>query len=155
MCSIAISRLSRQLPVTFRTVHRVAIHGMYSRQKMRKENADRGVNISDSIVKRVWSETDDATTRVLITASLAVSPAITAAAARQSPNPRGAKRGAAVLPQKARMLSLLSDTGCRSKLYDRRYQIRTEAVKMTVKAFLINPMMFLDTSDITACISGL
>ena len=146
--------LSFQLPVTFLTAHRVAMQGMYRRQNSIKENADSGVNISVRVPNRDWCGMDEVTTNVLIMASLALSPAITADAARQSPKPRGSKMGETVLPSIASMLSLMSEAGCILKLYDCRYHTRTEAVKITVKAFLINPLTLSDTRDNTAFMSG-
>lgn len=154
MWAAAISALSAQLPEAFLTEQRVAIQGIYKRQNIIKENADKGVNISVSILKNEEYD-DEVTTNVLIIASLAASPAIKAEAARQSPKPIGSRTGETVLPRNASMLSLLSETGCMSIPYDCRYQTRTDAVKITVNAFRMKLMTLTAASDKTPRTSGM
>lgn len=83
------------LPEVFAIAAMDAAHGAYSRQNTRKENAERGVKICASIIGRlmpVLPPTDTPSAiivSVLTTASLADRPVIRAAAACQSPNPRG------------------------------------------------------------------
>ena len=103
------------LPEVFAIAAMDAAQGAYSRQKTRKENDDIGVKIRESIIGRlvpvlppVLPPTDNPSARtvnVLTTASLADRPVINAAAARQSPKPRGANIGAASLPAAAKRLS--------------------------------------------------
>ena len=102
------------LPEVFAIAATDAAQGAYSRQKTRKENADSGVKICASIIGRVRpfipellpAQTPSArTVNVLTTASLADRPVINAAAARQSPKPRGAKIGEASFPASAKRLS--------------------------------------------------
>ena len=69
--------------------------------------------------------------------SLATRPVTAATAARQSPQPRGAKMGAMTEPMEASMDSL-SSTISRRKLKVCRNQMRAQARKMTVPAFLMN-----------------
>ena len=81
-----------------------------------KAKAEIGVKISPSINSReAVPEAPANTAIVLTTASLAVKPVIRAVAARQSPKPKGAKRGAAALPIRASMLSSLLETMLKPK----------------------------------------
>ena len=82
------------------------------------------------------------TLRVLTTASLAVKPAIRAAAARQSPKPSGARTGAISRPTMARRLSALSLTTLRRTSKVWRNQMTMVATKMTVKAFWMKSRAF-------------
>ena len=99
------------LPEVFAIAAMDAAHGAYSRQNTRKENAERGVKICASIIGRLMpvlppTDTPSAiTVSVLTTASLADRPVIRAAAACQSPNPRGVNIGAASFPAAAKRLS--------------------------------------------------
>lgn len=78
-----------------------------------KENALNGEKSCVSIADMEPSPTvQDNTAKVLTTASFAESPAITAAAARQSPKPSGANTGSVNFPAEASRLSLLSETIC-------------------------------------------
>lgn len=119
------------LPQVFASTVIDAAHGAYRRKKTKNEKADRGVNICSSISGRLvlmavlvgraaWLNREKAaklpplppsarTTNVLTTASFADNPVISAAAARQSPKPKGAKTGAMNLPAAAsRLFSGLS-----------------------------------------------
>ena len=119
------------------------------------ENALSGENICDSIEGReLLPPAPDITANVLMMASFAVKPARMADAARQSPKPNGAKNGAADLPSIARRLSSLFVTISISLLNDCRNHTMTDAMKITVKAFLINPTTFCQTTCITIFRSG-
>ena len=86
-----------------------------------KEKALNGSKISDSvIIGGIPAEAaeEEVTTRVLIMASFAKSPEMTAAVAFQLPKPSGANMGAQIRPIDASMLSSPEETGCISKLYD-------------------------------------
>lgn len=124
-----------------------------------KEKALNGSKISASVitggVPAEAAEEDEVTTRVLIMASFAKSPEMTAAAAFQLPKPSGANMGAQIRPIDASMLSSPEETGWISKLYDWRNHISTDAVKITVNAFLTKPRIFSHTRDITLLISGI
>lgn len=131
------------------------MHGIYSRQNIRKEKAPAGENITDSMEKSAEPFGEpDRTAKVLMMASFAEMPAMTADAARQSPKPSGANTGAAAFPIAARRLSALSETRCRLPSKERRNHMTTEAVNMTVKAFLTKLMTFVHTEVKTTCISG-
>ena len=105
-----IMMLQRQLPVSFRTVASVAIHGTYSRQKTMNEIAPAGVKMLLSSENEDIPELLAITENVLMIASFAESPAIIADAACQLPNPSGSKNGATDLPKNTSMLSRQSET---------------------------------------------
>ena len=105
-----IMMLQRQLPVSFRTVASVAIHGTYSRQKTMNEIAPAGVKMLLSSENEGIPELLAITENVLMIASFAESPAIIADAACQLPNPSGSKKGATDLPKNTSMLSRQSET---------------------------------------------
>ena len=102
-------------------------------RKREKKNLRVGVNI--------W-ETADAplseparTERALAAASFAGSPLMSAAAALQSPKPRGSRKGEMDSPRCARRLSSGEEVICRSASRFSRSHIRAEAISITVKAF--------------------
>ena len=124
-----VERSSRRMVAT------AATQGVYSSVKVRKLMAEAGVNSAGSAAANSPVPTPSSTPSVLITASLAVNPVISAVATRQSLKPSGRNSGASSRPMMASRLSALSCTGFRwlSKLC--RNQMMTVARKITVKAF--------------------
>lgn len=100
-------------------------------QKRRKEKPEGGVKISETDAPLPSVRTE----RVPATASFADSPLIMAAAALQSPKPRGAKRGEMKLPRWARRLSSGEEAFSKPGPRFSRSQQTAEAARITVKAF--------------------
>ncbi len=122
-------------PYSLRTAAKAATQGMYSRVKVRKEKADKGVNNCPSrVVRPASSPAPTRMARVLTTASLAVRPVIRAVEAIQLPKPRGANRGATKPPMAASILSELSATMLSRVSRVWRNQMMMVARKMMVKA---------------------
>lgn len=150
VCPKSISRLMLILPVSLRMTVSVAMQGTYSRQNTMKENADKGVKISvNNVARDAPPAALERIASVLSAASLAETPAISADAARQSPKPRGVKKGAADFPRKARMLSSISVVICRCILKFWRNHMMMDAAKMIVNAFRMKPRQLLMTGRIT------
>lgn len=150
VCPRSNIRLILILPVSLRMTVSVAIQGTYRRQNTIKENADKGVKTSvNNDARDALPAELEMMASVLSTASLADSPAISAEAARQSPKPRGVKKGAADLPRKARMLSSISVVMCICILKFWRNHMMIDAANMIVNAFLMKPRQLLATGRIT------
>lgn len=97
---------------------------------------------------------EERTAKVLMTASLAESPAMMAAAALQSSNPRGAKARETAFPRQARRLSLPSKAGWSEGSKERRNQMAAEAANITVKAFFTKPAALEAAVAATTFMSG-
>lgn len=79
---------------------KAAMQGMYSKVKVKKAKALRGVNIANKAWESSISETAPVkTVKVLTTASLAVNPVIRAVDALQSLKPKGMNMGATMEPK--------------------------------------------------------
>ena len=95
---------------SFLIVAIAATHGVYSRVKIRKLTAARGVKSPVSTLPSSAVPAPVSTLRVLTTASFAVKPLISAVLTRQSEKPRGTKMGAIHRPIMASRLSPWSVT---------------------------------------------
>lgn len=93
-----------------------------------------GVNNCCKRIDRLLAVAPSNTVNEETTASLAVNPVIRAVAARQSPNPSGAKIGAITFPSDANILSDESSTIFNLKSKVCKNQIIIEARKIRVKA---------------------
>ena len=139
-----------KLPVSFLMAASVAAQGVYRRQNIMNEIADSGVNIwLITPLTELTPGAEAMTDSVLTVASLAVSPAMTEAAAPGLPKPSGANTGAMMLPRRHRMLSSKSEVMCRPVSKFCRYHMMTEAMNITVKAFFTNPPVFASTDNVT------
>ena len=118
-----------------------ATHGVYRRQKVRRQTAARGV--STSVRAAVLPNKMDS---VETTLSFAIKPVTRAVENLQSPKPRGLNTGATSPATTARILSLESVTifRCRSKVC--KNQITIVATKITVKALCRKSFAFSQSS---------
>ena len=129
-------------PISRRAAAKVAMQGTYKSTNIKKEYALKGVKICIKAWLN-WASfaAPIKTVKVLTTASLAVKPVISAVAARQSPKPKGANKGAIKAPKEARILWSVDTTFNRQSKVCKN-QINTVAKKMTVNAFLTNSLAF-------------
>lgn len=114
------------------------------------ETADSGVNICPiTLLTELTPGVEAMMDSVLTVASLAVSPAMTEAAAPGLPKPSGANTGAMMLPRCHRMLSSKSEVMCRPVSKFCMYHMMTDAMNITVKAFFTKPPVLTSTDNVT------
>ena len=146
----ATTHRAQPAPSSRFTALMAATQGVYSRQKVKREAAARGVSTFSA------SEfVPNSTPRVDTTLSLAIKPEIRAVEIRQSPKPSGAKTGASSPAMAASMLSEEFSTISRRKSKVCKNQITTHATKITVKARSRKSLAFSHRSCMTFRIPGM
>ena len=110
------------------------MQGVYNNVNTKKQNADKGVNNVCNVPPSSVMLAPVKTANVLMTASFALNPVMSAVEIRQSVNPRGVNTTPIPCPTEASILSALSATVFRRKSKDCRNHIMIVARKITVKA---------------------